>query len=302
MPDATPFLQAILDAPNNDAPRLVYADWLDEHGDAHGELIRVQCELSRHRIGDPDRRDLEQRERRLLSKHAVAWFGPLKSLRRDDNPTRGFLPPIKLSAWQAHYGHWTDSPLPLRVELDHTLASHPQRDPALASLLDSPRLGRLTGLRLRPPEPELPDRWSSIHYGETAVLDARAIRAQVDWACTALASLHRRLLRTLDLSNSPLTPEALERLFDCPHLRGLGRLSLRRTGLNDAALAKLARCPHLADLTDLDLTGNPLADLTPLLAPGSLPRLRHLHLGKNGQLAPWMQLELQARFGRRVSF
>src|SRR5262249_4000204 len=111
MPDATPFLQAILDAMNNDAPRLVYADWLEERGDPHGELIRVQCELARRRIGDPARRDLEQRERRLLSKHYLAWYGPLKSLREDADPTRGFLPPVKISGWQALYGHWVDSPL-----------------------------------------------------------------------------------------------------------------------------------------------------------------------------------------------
>lgn len=31
-----------------DGPRLVYADWLDDHGEtAHGEFVRVQCELAR---------------------------------------------------------------------------------------------------------------------------------------------------------------------------------------------------------------------------------------------------------------
>jgi uncharacterized protein (TIGR02996 family) len=42
------FLAAILAAPEDDTPRLVYADWLEEHGDeAHAEFIRVQCELAR---------------------------------------------------------------------------------------------------------------------------------------------------------------------------------------------------------------------------------------------------------------
>ena len=36
------FLQAIRDAPDDDAPRLIYADWLDERGDPRGEFIRVQ--------------------------------------------------------------------------------------------------------------------------------------------------------------------------------------------------------------------------------------------------------------------
>jgi len=41
------FLRAIFDNPEDDTARLVYADFLEEHGnEAHAELIRVQCELS----------------------------------------------------------------------------------------------------------------------------------------------------------------------------------------------------------------------------------------------------------------
>jgi uncharacterized protein (TIGR02996 family) len=36
---------SVLAAPGDDAPRLVYADWLDEHGEpGRAEFIRVQCE------------------------------------------------------------------------------------------------------------------------------------------------------------------------------------------------------------------------------------------------------------------
>jgi uncharacterized protein (TIGR02996 family) len=46
MTRAAAFLQAILADPDDDAPRLVDADWLDERGDpARGEFIRVQCQL-----------------------------------------------------------------------------------------------------------------------------------------------------------------------------------------------------------------------------------------------------------------
>src|SRR5262245_58863227 len=42
----TAFLKAIAEAPDDDGPRLVYADWLEEHGDpARAEFIRVRCEL-----------------------------------------------------------------------------------------------------------------------------------------------------------------------------------------------------------------------------------------------------------------
>src|SRR5579884_1935214 len=40
------FLAAINAAPRDDAPRLIYADWLDEHGDPErAEFIRIQFEL-----------------------------------------------------------------------------------------------------------------------------------------------------------------------------------------------------------------------------------------------------------------
>ena len=42
MSDEDAFLVAIRVNPTDDAPRLVYADWLDDQGDPRGELIRVQ--------------------------------------------------------------------------------------------------------------------------------------------------------------------------------------------------------------------------------------------------------------------
>jgi uncharacterized protein (TIGR02996 family) len=60
-------LKAIAAAPHDDAPRLVYADWLDEHAAelpkkereataARAEIIRVQCELARLAEEDCDSR------------------------------------------------------------------------------------------------------------------------------------------------------------------------------------------------------------------------------------------------------
>lgn len=52
---AAPFIAAILADPDNDQPRLVYADWLEEQGDpdGRGEFIRVQVELAKMRV-EPD--------------------------------------------------------------------------------------------------------------------------------------------------------------------------------------------------------------------------------------------------------
>jgi uncharacterized protein (TIGR02996 family) len=63
-------LAAVKEAPADPAPRLILADWLEEHGDeqdrARAEFIR----LAPGRTGDPRRRELWQRYR-------AAWLGPL---------------------------------------------------------------------------------------------------------------------------------------------------------------------------------------------------------------------------------
>jgi uncharacterized protein (TIGR02996 family) len=41
------FQASILESPDDDALRLIYADWLDEHGQPkRAEFIRVQCQLA----------------------------------------------------------------------------------------------------------------------------------------------------------------------------------------------------------------------------------------------------------------
>src|SRR5262245_24750493 len=68
------FLDAIAADPEDDAPRLVYADWLDDNGQAHrAELIRLQCRLAKMEAWDPDRLALEQREADLLLVHDDEW-------------------------------------------------------------------------------------------------------------------------------------------------------------------------------------------------------------------------------------
>jgi uncharacterized protein (TIGR02996 family) len=73
--NADALLAAVCEAPDDDAPRLVYADWLEEHGDAkdqaHAELIRVQIELTRLPLDDDRRAELRAREERVRHKHAL---------------------------------------------------------------------------------------------------------------------------------------------------------------------------------------------------------------------------------------
>src|SRR5687768_9512224 len=49
-PEADAFLDAIFDHPDDDTPRLVYADWLQEHGqENYAQFIRLQCAAAREK-------------------------------------------------------------------------------------------------------------------------------------------------------------------------------------------------------------------------------------------------------------
>src|SRR5262249_48004439 len=47
------FLQAVLEAPEGEAARLIYADWLEERGDPRGEFLRLECLLRSLRPHEP---------------------------------------------------------------------------------------------------------------------------------------------------------------------------------------------------------------------------------------------------------
>src|SRR5689334_17582683 len=80
MPDRESLLAAVFEDRADDAPRLVYADWLLDHGDARGEFIQVQCRLGRLWEVVPARPDLQGREQELLAKHEAAWRAELPQM------------------------------------------------------------------------------------------------------------------------------------------------------------------------------------------------------------------------------
>ncbi len=74
MTDPEDLLPAILTAPDDDLPRLVYADALEETGEpgniTRAEFIRVQIELAKN----PGRLDLVAREAALRAIHGESWL------------------------------------------------------------------------------------------------------------------------------------------------------------------------------------------------------------------------------------
>src|ERR687898_691134 len=70
--DRDDLFRAILADPADDAPRLVFADWLDEHGEPdRAEFIRLQCEIeTRGRRTHPR---LIRRVQQLQDAHGSRW-------------------------------------------------------------------------------------------------------------------------------------------------------------------------------------------------------------------------------------
>jgi uncharacterized protein (TIGR02996 family) len=75
--EPTPFLQAIFDEPDADAPRLIYADWLEDQGELDlatlAGYIRTECELARLPPNAVERAALEERARELFEQCEASW-------------------------------------------------------------------------------------------------------------------------------------------------------------------------------------------------------------------------------------
>src|SRR5205807_1195594 len=93
------FLQEILANPEDDTPRLVYADWLDDHGEGgRGEFIHLQCELARLPEGAPGRAERARRADELQAMYEEEWVGPLRELVQGWEFRRGFVAKVSLRA------------------------------------------------------------------------------------------------------------------------------------------------------------------------------------------------------------
>lgn len=173
MSDEKALLAAIWEHPHEDTPRLMYADWLDEHNQApRAEFIRAQCERARlDPWADAARvEELLKREAVLWKPNVKGWKAPLPKKLQNAPFRRGFVYPrpigltgaqfLKLKPdalddapqWTAtlrtlgrHFAKVFASPLLLRVnELSVEYANHP--GDLLADLTGNERLRNVTDL------------------------------------------------------------------------------------------------------------------------------------------------------------
>src|SRR4051794_9495174 len=80
MASSDPFERAVYDHPHDESLWLVYADWLEERGDARGELVRVQRALCRMPAQDERLPALQERKRKLFAAHQQEWAPYLEPL------------------------------------------------------------------------------------------------------------------------------------------------------------------------------------------------------------------------------
>ena len=80
MTERDALLAAVCEQPDDDTPRLVFADWLQEHGEEErAEFIRLQIELARGAKGKKQA-SLIKREQEWLAAHREAWEAPFRGV------------------------------------------------------------------------------------------------------------------------------------------------------------------------------------------------------------------------------
>jgi uncharacterized protein (TIGR02996 family) len=272
------FLSDIVEHPDDDAPRLVYADWLQDNGDPiRAEFIRVQSRLAAIEADHPEHPDLAEREVELRWALRPSGASPElpPGLHDDSDPwpdsgydQRGFPAWMSLD-WRGfaerEVGRGFEPTaedvarfcVSLRQAVEHSsargLALKPLAPDRLATVLAEPAFGKLTGLSL--------DDHMLGDYSEP----------QHDEVLRTLANCGRLgNLRSLHLGGLRPGPAGLDCLARCdlPRLEQF-QVSLRNAGA-DAASA-LSRAAWVRGLRRLYLTGS-----TAVLQTAEMPELRGL--------------------------
>jgi uncharacterized protein (TIGR02996 family) len=118
------FVQAVLASPADDAPRLIYADWLEERGDPRGEYLRTELTVAAPRRRKAKDRSLRRRLQELRGHIDPSWlaiFDQPRILRANPTPFPAGWCSVDLEGYRAvdgTYGLLTYESLPpLPVEL-----------------------------------------------------------------------------------------------------------------------------------------------------------------------------------------
>jgi uncharacterized protein (TIGR02996 family) len=242
-PEVRIFFRDIKEHPDDDTPRLIFADWLQEHGDAaaaaRGEFLRLQ--VLRHRLtaDDPSYGVLKRREGELFTEHRWVWLGPLADVATwtfergmvQFTARAGKILTTEIDDWaRTEAGLWIDA-LTLTDVTPHFAAR----------LVRSPLLGHLNRLdlndnRFQPSFGPL-FRAPCLPYLTELVLSRNRLTVG-HIACLAVRP-HSDLLRVLDLQHNRLDDTAAQLLADSSYLKNLRVLRLGHNRLTADGVAVL---------------------------------------------------------------
>lgn len=310
-------LAEILAVPQDDAPRLVYADALLERGDPRGEFILVQCQLAQLEHGDRDRPSLVAREQQLIEANGTRWAEPFVNLgARDHSFGRGFiehllftanrlvekvdaarkLTPLSKLAVMEVFGNLEPvievlaSPISERITaLD--LRYQQLGDSALARLLSSARMSSITWLGLE--ANQLGDAAAGLISSNSSFAQLRQLILDENGITDVGAGLLGRSstltqLRDLQITATDILAPPRANQITSVGAAALARLPLERLMLTwnpigDRGAAALAASPALAQLRELGLCrcGIGPAGARALASSPSLARLESLDLTAN---------------------
>jgi uncharacterized protein (TIGR02996 family) len=254
------FLADILANPRDDAPRLVFADWLEEHGQAErAEFIRAQIELAG--LGDdPDAGvALRQRATELLREHGKEWMKDLPAWTRRQSVwfRRGFVSGLSSAALPFIKGSkGLVARIPLESLVLRTVAPH------LRALTDCPDLAGIVELNLTDQLgsnlPSLRTLLSSAHLGRLRILWIDSATLGAPGAEVLVSASGLANLAELHLVGTALEDRGVRRLAAAPWSKGCRVLRLIHAGASftPAVVETLA---SFAALEELDLSFNSLS-------------------------------------------
>jgi uncharacterized protein (TIGR02996 family) len=218
MTHADAFLQDILAHPDDDAPRLIFADWLEEQGDANSiaraEFIRIQCTVAGRQLSPQQKAKLERRQEQILNEHEREWAHPIRRLLLHWEFHRGFIDTVEM---RAHKFHAHAIQLFSRAPIQHLcLGGHGAEWINMAALAESWHLRNLRSLDL--------------HCNQLESRDVRAL----------FVSGHLTSLTELNLSHNRIGNSGIRALAGAPLLGRLERLNLSGNDIGAGGLRVLA--------------------------------------------------------------
>jgi uncharacterized protein (TIGR02996 family) len=298
--DLAALLRAIRERPADRELRLVFADWLDEHGEpARAELIRVQLPLYGMPDSDARKPALQKREKALLQEHRSAWLGILASMEAES------MSPTGIRSRKARDGVFSfvrglpvvrfgpdANPTPDLLEapqwdwVTEVGWASGWRAANVIGFLDAPRLAGVTHLQLsgiksgRSSRKEVAELAASPRLARLTALDLTDNKIDTEGATALAMSPHLAQLTSFDLTYNLIGDEGARALTASPHLTNMTNLQLRRIGIGATGATALAASPLLAHLSKLQLSENDIGDegARTLAACPDLARLATLDL------------------------